>query len=203
MRGAIWLVGVIFAIVAGAAALGVGLATLSSEPFFAMLGGGSAGTEVGMPAGVPGAASSAAPHPPALLVMLDTEAAAGVDLAGTGGPTGTCGISPGLLLAQQWVESRFDPSARSDKGAVGIAQFEPGTFQEYALPVPYGGAMPPTRLDPVDSAWAEARMLCADGASSDPLAALVTYNCGSLSTSCLRASLPYALEVVSLAKDLG
>ena len=42
-------------------------------------------------------------------------------------------------------------------------QFEPATFRRYDLPVPPGGAAPPSPYDPVDAAYAAARMLCADG----------------------------------------
>jgi cell wall-associated NlpC family hydrolase len=46
----------------------------------------------------------------------------------------------------------------------GPMQFEPATFLEYARPLPPGGADPPSPYDPVDSVFAAARMLCANGA---------------------------------------
>lgn len=47
------------------------------------------------------------------------------------------GIPANLIAAQIQLESSFDPKARSDAGAEGIAQFEPGTFAEYG---PKGGS---------------------------------------------------------------
>lgn len=137
--------------------------------------------------------SSPAPQrPPAPLVALDTFVAASLP----------CRIAPAILLAQQQVESGFDPVAASRAGALGIAQFEPTTFARYAYPVPPGGASPPSPFDPVDSAWAEGRMLCADGAGTDLSGALVAYNCGSTSPRCVAASSPYAAEVEHLASRM-
>ena len=45
-------------------------------------------------------------------------------------------------------------------------QFEKATFAAYALPVPPGGANPPSPYDPTDAVYAAARMLCANGARS-------------------------------------
>ena len=45
-------------------------------------------------------------------------------------------------------------------------QFEPATFATYDQPVPPGGANPPSPYDPVDAAYAAARMLCANGAAN-------------------------------------
>ena len=57
-------------------------------------------------------------------------------------------------------------------------QFLPATFDEYAQPVPSGGADPPTPWDPVDAIYAAARMLCANGAKNgtDIHAAIYAYN---------------------------
>ena len=57
-------------------------------------------------------------------------------------------------------------------------QFEPATFAGYALPVPPGGADPPSPYDPVDAVFAAARMLCADGAldGADVSGAIYAYN---------------------------
>jgi hypothetical protein len=43
------------------------------------------------------------------------------------------GVSPYLLSAQQWFESRWDPSAVSPTGAFGLSQFEPGTAADYGV----------------------------------------------------------------------
>lgn len=37
-----------------------------------------------------------------------------------------------LFKAQLWEESKFDPLAKSDVGALGIAQFMPGTWKEWS-----------------------------------------------------------------------
>jgi membrane-bound lytic murein transglycosylase B len=70
-------------------------------------------------------------------------------------------------------------------------QFLPATFAAYALPVPPGGAVPPSPYDPTDAAYAAARMLCADGAldGSDVSEAVYAYNHSSA----------YVAEVLSLA----
>lgn len=46
-------------------------------------------------------------------------------------------VAAGLLAAQIWQESRFDPNARSRAGAQGIAQFMPGTARAYGLRDPF------------------------------------------------------------------
>ena len=69
-------------------------------------------------------------------------------------------------------------SGANAAGAEGPLQFEPATFVRYALPVPVGGADPPTPYDPTDATWAAARMLCADGArdGTDLPGAIYAYN---------------------------
>jgi hypothetical protein len=147
------------------------------------------------PVGYPSPSSPGTPepgHPPPALVALDSFVAASL----------RCGISASLLLAQQQLESGFDPTAVSPAGAEGLAQFEPATFARYAEPVPLGGMSPPSPFDPVDSAFAEARMLCANKAGRDLTRALVVYNCGSASLRCYEASLAYAVEVEDLARRI-
>ena len=46
-------------------------------------------------------------------------------------------VSGALLAAQLYVESGFNPFARSPAGAQGIAQFMPGTAQSYGLADPF------------------------------------------------------------------
>lgn len=58
-------------------------------------------------------------------------------------------------------------SGANEAGAEGPMQFEPATFAEYDLPVPPGGAAPPSPYDPTDAVYAAARLLCADGAAGD------------------------------------
>jgi cell wall-associated NlpC family hydrolase len=119
------------------------------------------------------------------------------------------GLSWALLAAVGTVESDNGtadlPGVRSGangSGAEGPMQFEPGTFARYADPVPAGGLTPPTPYDPVDAVFAAARYMCSLGAVSDPLLALVAYNCGNTGTICQKASSGYASEVLGLAAGL-
>ncbi|MDI5973719.1 bifunctional lytic transglycosylase/C40 family peptidase [Streptomyces sp. SL13] len=66
----------------------------------------------------------------------------------------------------------------SSAGAVGPMQFLPTTFAAYAHPVPPGGQRPPTPWDTVDSVYAAARLLCANGAKDgrDLRGAIWAYN---------------------------
>ena len=50
------------------------------------------------------------------------------------------GISPDIVAAQIQTESNWDPNAKSNMGAEGIAQFEPGTFASYGSGSPYNVA---------------------------------------------------------------
>jgi soluble lytic murein transglycosylase-like protein len=59
-------------------------------------------------------------------------------------------VSATLLAAQLWQESHFNPFARSGAGALGIAQFMPGTAAEYGLEDP---------LDPTASIDAQAHLM--------------------------------------------
>lgn len=86
-------------------------------------------------------------------------------------------------------------SGRNPAGAEGPMQFEPATFARYDLPVPSGGADPPSPYDPTDAVWAAARMLCADG-GADPghlSAALFDYN----------HSIAYVTRVLDVAATYG
>jgi len=136
-------------------------------------------------------------NPPSAIVTLDEAvAAAPRSLV-------SCSVSASLLLAQQDIESGYNPTASSGAGAQGLSQFEPATFAGYDHPVPPGGASPPSPWNPTDSAYAEARMLCADGVTTNPTAALITYNCGSTSASCQAASSGYASKIISLAEQIS
>lgn len=50
------------------------------------------------------------------------------------------GLDPAFLARLLWKESRFEPSAVSPAGALGIAQFMPGTAQLYWLDDPFNPA---------------------------------------------------------------
>jgi cell wall-associated NlpC family hydrolase len=80
-------------------------------------------------------------------------------------------------------------------GAEGPMQFEPATFAEYDLPVPPGGADPPSPYDPTDAVYAAARLLCANGAANgtDLSAAVFAFN----------HSTSYVTEVLDLAQSYG
>ncbi|MER7842173.1 bifunctional lytic transglycosylase/C40 family peptidase [Streptomyces sp. NPDC096040] len=78
------------------------------------------------------------------------------------------GLSWTILAAIGKVETDHArrPTMRSPAGAVGPMQFLPSTFKSYAYPVPPGRKNPPTPWDPVDAAYAAARLLCANGAKN-------------------------------------
>src|SRR5262249_58734058 len=80
-------------------------------------------------------------------------------------------VSAGLLAAQLMAESGFNPSARSPAGALGIAQFMPGTAASYRLRNPF---------DPVAAIDAQAHLMSdlLRPFHSVPLA-LAAYNAGS------------------------
>jgi hypothetical protein len=135
--------------------------------------------------------------PPAEIVALDEAvAAAPSNLV-------ACSIPASVLLAQQYIESGYQATVESSAGAIGLSQFEPGTFAEYDQPVPPGGANPPTPTDPVDSAYAEARYLCSLGFDVSPVDALIAYNCGNTSPACQSASMGYATEILQLASTIS
>jgi hypothetical protein len=95
------------------------------------------------------------------------------------------GLSWTVLAAIGTVESANDQSTlpgvhsgHNSAGAEGPMQFEPATFASYGQPVPPGGASPPTPYDPVDAAYAAARLLCANGAATQAglRSAIYAYN---------------------------
>lgn len=68
-------------------------------------------------------------------------------------------VSPALLAAQAKAESGFDASAVSPAGAVGLAQFMPGTWAIWGGDANGDGRADPR--DPVDAIYAQARYDCA------------------------------------------
>jgi hypothetical protein len=86
-------------------------------------------------------------------------------------------------------------SGANAAGAEGPMQFLPSTFAAYALPVPPGGADPPTPYDPTDAVYAAARLLCANGAAgeADLADAIFAYN----------HSPGYVQQVLALAQSYG
>jgi cell wall-associated NlpC family hydrolase len=86
-------------------------------------------------------------------------------------------------------------SGANAAGAEGPMQFEPATFAAYDMPVPVGGAAPPSPYDATDAVFAAARMLCANGAANGANlnAAVFAYN----------HSASYVTEVLNLAASYG
>lgn len=86
-------------------------------------------------------------------------------------------------------------SGSNDAGAEGPMQFEPATFAAFAMPLPPGGADPPSPYDPVDAVYAASRMLCADGGAQPTTLgqAVFAYN----------HSLAYVASVLATARTLG
>jgi len=169
-------------------ALGALVSSVLSPLGFVVGGGVSFGPPVNL----------GAVHPPAAIVRIDEAVAAA--------PSSlvSCHVPAVLLLAQQDEESGFQPELTPNSaGAVGVAQFLAGTFREYANPVPPGGVTPPTRRDPVDEIYAEARYLCSLGVATNPFNAFVAYNCGNVSPGCLAVSSGYANNILSLAKRIA
>lgn len=67
-------------------------------------------------------------------------------------------LTPALLAAQGYQESRFDPDAASEAGAIGIAQFLPGTYATYGEDSDGDGVTGPT--DPEDAIMAQGKFMC-------------------------------------------
>ena len=120
------------------------------------------------------AAPSPGPPIPGPMLTLYAQAAA------------TCpGLPPSVLAAIGAVESSHGTSdlpgvhsGANPAGAEGSMQFLPATFAAYALPVPPGGADPPSPYDAVDAVYAAARLLCTNGAAggADLAGAVYAYN---------------------------
>jgi len=96
---------------------------------------------------------------------------------------GRCTMSWTTLAAIAAVETGFGSSTlpgvssgTNAKGAAGPMQFEPATFASYALPVPPGGATPPSPYNVTDAVYAAARLLCTNGVMQHPAAAIYSYN---------------------------
>jgi hypothetical protein len=110
-------------------------------------------------------------------------------------------VSPGLLAAQLMAESAFDPRAVSPAGALGIAQFMPGTARSYGLRDPF---------DPIASIDAQAHLMSdlLRQFRSVPLA-LAAYNAGSGAVAACRCIPPYpgtrayVARILSLADGAG
>jgi cell wall-associated NlpC family hydrolase len=92
-------------------------------------------------------------------------------------------LTPSLLAAQLYQESGFDPDIVSPAGAVGIAQFMPGTWPSWSSPKDGDGKQDPR--NPADAIPAAARYDCAlahslSGIGGDPVSNMLAgYNAGA------------------------
>jgi len=104
-------------------------------------------------------------------------------------------VSPRLLAAQLLAESNFNPRAVSSAGAMGIAQFMPGTAVSYGLTDPF---------DPVASISAQARMMSEliTRFRSMPLA-LAAYNAGPGAVGSCNCVPPYPETRAYLARIMA
>ena len=104
-------------------------------------------------------------------------------------------VSSGLLAAQLYAESNFNPMAASGAGAVGIAQFMPGTAAAYGLL---------DRRDPEASILAQAHLMhdLLRQFASVPLA-LAAYNAGPGNVAPCMCVPPFPETRAYVAKILG
>jgi Transglycosylase SLT domain/D-alanyl-D-alanine carboxypeptidase len=101
-----------------------------------------------------------------------------------------------LLAAQLYVESGFNPFARSPAGAEGIAQFMPGTAHAYGLRNPY---------DPAAAVDAQAHLMSdlLKSFGGKVALALAGYNAGAGAVQRFGGIPPYAETRAYVAKILG
>ena len=104
-------------------------------------------------------------------------------------------VSAGLLAAQLYAESNFNPAAQSSAGAQGIAQFIPGTARAYGLSDPFDAELA------IDAQAHLMRDLLRQFASV-PLA-LAAYNAGPGAVSACGCIPPYPETRAYVAKILG
>jgi hypothetical protein len=104
-------------------------------------------------------------------------------------------VSAALLAAQAFKESGFNPFARSSAGAVGIAQFMPGTARAYGLSNPW---------DPTAAIDAQAHLMrdLLREFASVPLA-LAAYNAGAARVAGCMCIPPIAETQAYVAAILG
>jgi hypothetical protein len=104
-------------------------------------------------------------------------------------------VGAALLSAQLYVESGFDPNARSPAGAQGIAQFMPGTAAAVGLGDPF---------DPVAAIDAQAHLMrdLMRRFASVPLA-LAAYNAGEGAVAACACIPPYPETQAYVARILG
>lgn len=95
------------------------------------------------------------------------------------------GVDPHLVVALAWHESRWDPTARSSEGAVGVLQVKPSTVEQVSEEI----GRPLAPRDPADNATAGVVYLSwLLGRFDTTRDALIAYNQG---TGALRQHGPY------------
>ena len=104
-------------------------------------------------------------------------------------------VSAGLLAAQLYAESNFNPFATSPAGARGIAQFMPGTARAYGL-------ADPTDPDAAIDAQAHLMRDLLRRFGSVPLA-LAAYNAGAGAVEACGCVPPYRETQSYVARILG
>ena len=104
-------------------------------------------------------------------------------------------VGAALLAAQLYAESGFNPFAHSPAGALGIAQFMPGTARGYGLVDPY---------DPAAAIDAQAHLMhdLLRRFGSVPLA-LAAYNAGAAPVAACMCVPPFAETRAYVARILG
>ncbi len=170
------------AFLGGAVALGASAAVVGIAVVGATL------TMLGPSSGAPAVSRATVSSIPAAMLALYQRAAATCD-----------GLPWSILAAVGTIESDNGESnlpgvhsGTNAAGAMGMMQFEPGTFAAYDEPIPPGGAVPASPYDPTDAVYAAARLLCADGGAggADLSGAVYAYN----------HSASYVAEVLALAQ---
>ncbi|GAA2012245.1 transglycosylase TgdA [Catenulispora yoronensis] len=114
-------------------------------------------------------------------------------------------LTPSLLAAQLYQESGFDPNVVSPAGAIGIAQFMPGTWPNWSSPQDGDGKQDPR--SPADAIPAAARYDCAiahqlSGIGGDHVANMLAgYNAGPGAVQQFQGIPPYT-ETQAYVKNI-
>ena len=107
------------------------------------------------------------------------------------------GIDPQLLRAMAWAESRFDPDARSPRGALGILQVMPETAKKY-------GAVDLANREQVAAAGVRYLRSLLTRYPGDLAKAIAAYNCGEETLEAGRITeetIRYRSQVLDVMKD--
>lgn len=107
------------------------------------------------------------------------------------------GIDPQLLRAMAWAESRFNPDARSPRGALGILQVMPETAKKY-------GAVDLANREQVAAAGVRYLRSLLTRYPGDLAKAIAAYNCGEETLEAGRITeetIRYRSQVLDVMKD--